>query len=547
MIPPILHQTWRDTSIPPAFRAYAESWKRLHPDWQFKLWSDADLAAFVHSRYPALAPQFEAYPAPVMRADLGRYLILREFGGVYADLDAEAVACFDPLREAGLPIFAYEPASHASLEFVRRRGFQNIVSNAVILSPPGHPFWDHLLGLVSRCRHAANPLDATGPFVLTAACEQAGEGVRLLPAYLFSPRDKDGRPAGGSDPAAPGLAIHHWAGTWWKKPAPAPAPQAIWRRIAPVIGRWLSPVRAPRPRAAGPGVEAPGRQDFSVAFEDAERKALDFRGTIDLSGLVPVAAKGKHVLIAIPARDAAGTLDALTKRLLALRYPRATLSLAFIEGDSQDGTLERIETFAKAQAPAFRKISVLKRDTGLAAVPERWTPGWQHTRRAHLARIRNSLIADALDDCDWVLWIDADIIDFPDDVLDKLLAADARIVHPNAMRGAGAESMDLNAWIAERQLSPAQMAPHIIAGLYQPPKGFERLYLSDLRYRDEVLLDSTGGTMLLADADLHRAGLIFPETPYRFLIETEGFGAAARDLGIAVMGLPNVEIIHAAR
>jgi hypothetical protein len=53
--------------------------------------------------------------------------------------------------------------------------------------------------------------------------------------------------------------------------------------------------------------------------------------------------------------------------------------------------------------------------------------------------------------------------------------------------------------------------------------------------------------MLLVDANLHRAGLLFPEIPYKFLIETEGFGAVARDIEIIPVGLPNVEIIHAAR
>jgi hypothetical protein len=132
-------------------------------------------------------------------------------------------------------------------------------------------------------------------------------------------------------------------------------------------------------------------------------------------------------------------------------------------------------------------------------------------------------------------------------VIATLLMTGARIVHPNAKRVAGGESMDLNAWISERQVSPERMAPHITGGLYQPPKGFRRLYLSDWAYREKVTLGRAGGTMLLVDASLHRAGLIVPETPYRFLIETGGFGAAARDLGLDVVGLPNVEIIHAAR
>ena len=50
--------------------------------------------------------------------------------------------------------------------------------------------------------------------------------------------------------------------------------------------------------------------------------------------------------------------------------------------------------------------------------------------------------------------------------------------------------------------------------------------------------------MLLVDASLHRGGLVFPEAPYRDLVETEGFGVLARDLGVTPVGLPRVEILH---
>ena len=50
--------------------------------------------------------------------------------------------------------------------------------------------------------------------------------------------------------------------------------------------------------------------------------------------------------------------------------------------------------------------------------------------------------------------------------------------------------------------------------------------------------------MLLVDASLHRGGLVFPEEPYRDLVETEGFGVLAKDLGVVPVGLPRVEIFH---
>ncbi len=101
MIPRILHQTWKDAAVPIAFSRYVESWKQFHPGWEFRFWTDADLAELVDSRYPECSDLFHSYPKPIMRADLGRYLVLREFGGVYADIDAEALANVSPLLESG--------------------------------------------------------------------------------------------------------------------------------------------------------------------------------------------------------------------------------------------------------------------------------------------------------------------------------------------------------------------------------------------------------------------------------------------------------------
>jgi Anp1/Glycosyltransferase sugar-binding region containing DXD motif len=519
MIPQILHQTWKDTAVPIAFSKYMESWKRFHPGWDFRFWTDADLAELVESRCPECSNLFHSYPMPIMRTDLGRYLILREFGGVYADIDAEAMASISPLLESEVPIFAYEPRSHAALEFIRSRGFRSIVSNAVILSPAGHPFWDHLLRLMHRCRFAHNPLDASGPFVLTAAVEQAPPAAtpHVLPAHVFCPIDKFGVPVNRDQSTLVSFAFHHWAGTWQR---------------SQVANASVTP---PTPQVI--------MQEIAASAAEANR----FLQSIDRAAVDTERSKKGRVLVAVPARDAAESIDSLFERILALRYPRDDLSLAFLEGDSGDDTLNRVNAFARLHGSGFRRIQVIKRDFGVKTPTPRWAPAMQRSRRSHIARVRNELIRQALQDEDWVLWVDSDIVGFTDDILTTLLSTGARIVHPNTVRIPGGASMDLNAWTMERQVSWQVAAYWIKDGLYQPPVGFQRLYLSDMRYRDVVALHSVGGTMLLVDADLHRAGLLFPENPYRFLIETEGFAMAACDIGIFPVGLPNVEVIHSAR
>jgi hypothetical protein len=374
MIPSILHQTWKDSAVPPGFLKYMETWKRLHPGWDFKFWTDVDLANFVNSRCSDFSNLFHSYPNPIMRVDLARYLILREFGGVYADLDAEALASFTPLLNSDRPIVAYEPPTHAALEFIRRRGFRSVASNAIILSPANHAFWDHLLRLVQRCRSAANPLDATGPFALTIGIEQSPANVApcVLPAHVFCPTDKFGVPVSQDLSGLKPLACHHWAGTWWK----------------PLTANTSAV-------AAAPLMTMP---DFAASATEARR----FLSSIDLTIVNRVKSRNERVLVAVPVRDAAETIDSLVAGLLALRYPHRELALAFLEGDSTDDTFERLNRFARLHDQDFRRIQVIKRDHAMPMATPRWAPAMQRSRRTHIAKVRNELVREALQDEDWV-------------------------------------------------------------------------------------------------------------------------------------------------
>jgi hypothetical protein len=106
------------------------------------------------------------------------------------------------------------------------------------------------------------------------------------------------------------------------------------------------------------------------------------------------------------------------------------------------------------------------------------------------------------------------------------------------------ETFDLNTFVLKPGAERLDWSRWLVDGLLQPPKGYGRLYLSDLRDRELVEVDGVGGTMLLVRAELHREGLVFPAAPWRGLIETEVLAAMARDMGVASWGLPNLEVFH---
>jgi hypothetical protein len=249
------------------------------------------------------------------------------------------------------------------------------------------------------------------------------------------------------------------------------------------------------------------------------------------------------VLILTPVKTAASYLESYFAGLESLSYPHQRLSLGILEGDSQDDTFAQLERLIHVRCPEFGSKRLFKKSFGATIPPgvSRHEGVYQAARRAVLARSRNHLLFAALRDHEWVLWLDVDVIEYPADVLQRLIALDLDIVHPHCVLEYGGKTFDRNAW-----------------------RDNGRLHMEDLRGRGRVRLDSVGGTMLLVRADRHRDGLVFPPFFYggrsRWVrsphplrgdqvgeIETEGLGAMAKDMGIECWGLPDLEIRHSSQ
>jgi hypothetical protein len=248
-----------------------------------------------------------------------------------------------------------------------------------------------------------------------------------------------------------------------------------------------------------------------------------------------------RVLILTPVKDGARYLDAYFAALARLSYPPDRLTLGFLEGDSRDDSYAALAARLPELRLRYRRARLWKRDFGFR-IPRglpRWAPVLQIPRRAVIGKSRNHLLFRALDDEDWVLWLDIDVIEYPVDIIQRLLATGRDIVHPHCVTRYGGPTFDLNAW-----------------------RDRGRVSMQDLRGGpDLVRLDAVGGTMLLVRADAHRDGLIFP--PYLYgrrsslvrdpnpwcpstvgELDTEGLGMMAHDMGYQCWGLPNLEIRH---
>ncbi|MEL4897862.1 hypothetical protein [Crocosphaera sp. Alani8] len=250
------------------------------------------------------------------------------------------------------------------------------------------------------------------------------------------------------------------------------------------------------------------------------------------------------VLILTPVKDATKFLPNYLEKLFTLTYPHDKISLGFLESDSSDDTFDLLKRSLSVLEQEFKNVHIYQKNFGFYLTTPRWDSSVQYKRRSIMAKSRNFLCHKALQDEDWVLWIDVDVEYYPPDIIQLLLESGKEIVVPNCVFEPGGKTFDLNTFQFKPNAKSLDWSPYMVDNILQPPKGKGRLYLEDLREHEIVEVDGVGGTMLLIKADIHREGLIFPPFSYKHYIETEGLAMMAKDMKYTCWGLPQLEIIH---
>jgi len=195
-IPKIIHQIWdgQNEPLPNFLSTLGDTWKELHPDWQYEFWDHERMISFLKARYPDYWDRYYSFKHNVQRWDVIRYLILETYGGMYVDFDYECLDPLDDLLSDKLCCFAQEPEEHM---FYQEGIYFN---NALMASIPAHPF----IGLINReiFNHPVNDkkypnkmievLETTGPVFISKLYHhyQDKDSVYIIPSELVSPLTK---------------------------------------------------------------------------------------------------------------------------------------------------------------------------------------------------------------------------------------------------------------------------------------------------------------------------------------------------------------------
>ena len=213
--PPTIHQIWFDWGVPspPANHAvYMEKLKKLHPTWDYKLWSTDTAHSFLQTRAPEYLAVYDTFRYNIQRCDFFRLVVIYVLGGVYIDTDVEPMRALDPLLKHGL-VLVWSPHE------------QKAYSNFFILAKPQHPFIKALLDdVVARHPYPATGilalsrsryiLESTGPRLLTRVAKAHPillNSAFILPHEMTCTHTAMGMPLQSSKDA---WMNHHWAKSW---------------------------------------------------------------------------------------------------------------------------------------------------------------------------------------------------------------------------------------------------------------------------------------------------------------------------------------------
>lgn len=199
LIPKIFHQIWINTEsseLPAEYAAYRDSWLRMHPGWDYKLWN-LDNLDFEPKRMD-LIRMSKSY---AQMADVLRYEILAKHGGIYVDTDFE---CLKSMEEVLSDVQNFACSQDGTK-----------ITNAIIGAVPGSIYMQRCVDLLPAQVGLTFPTAETGPDFLTRVLLRQGLAgdFTLFPQQWFYPYDwNEYHRAGESFPEA--YAVHRWAHSW---------------------------------------------------------------------------------------------------------------------------------------------------------------------------------------------------------------------------------------------------------------------------------------------------------------------------------------------
>ena len=210
-IPNTIHQIWLgDKPLPKKSIKWINSWKKLNPEWEHKLWGEENIKELKITEFDVYSKKIN----PGYRSDILRYIILNKFGGVYVDTD------FECLKSIPSDILQYKFI--AGVMF----GEKPFIGNSILMSHPNSLLLDRILNNIKSKNYKndiKHIISSTGPNALTqdyfALPKEIKKECLILPSNYFYPYPNfmlNKQTNRYDEIEEISIGIHHWEMTWMK-------------------------------------------------------------------------------------------------------------------------------------------------------------------------------------------------------------------------------------------------------------------------------------------------------------------------------------------
>jgi hypothetical protein len=104
MIPKIIHNIWIQgyEHLPNENKVTYANIKKMNPEWEFMIWDDEMIKKKLR-KYPSIyniyvkTSKYTENDNNIIKSDIARYIIMKEYGGLYFDIDFNCNSSFDEL------------------------------------------------------------------------------------------------------------------------------------------------------------------------------------------------------------------------------------------------------------------------------------------------------------------------------------------------------------------------------------------------------------------------------------------------------------------
>lgn len=186
-----IYTTWvSDKPYPEKYLPFLEGWKSIMPDYEIEVIS---LSSVIKSKFVVDAIELGKY---ALAGHYGRCERLYETGGLYFDIDVEAIKSLDPLL---------------GKSFIGRED-DGMVNNAVMGFEKGHPMMKACLDYMDKIDINTHNIELeTGPWLFNRLYKDFD--VTVYPREYFYPYHytESFNPECIKDNT---YVIHHWGATW---------------------------------------------------------------------------------------------------------------------------------------------------------------------------------------------------------------------------------------------------------------------------------------------------------------------------------------------